>query len=1333
MKIKFFILIQLLCFVFYVPALSQIKKNVKTITTRDGLIQNDVNSIFQDSEGYMWLATNGGLNRYDGMEFLEVRLKNLDYNTPNLFWQVTADSYNRLWFSIANDAIMYDPRTEQFESISKSQGLNLVDNVSVYFDTNNLMWLFTGTDVFRFRLNYETRKYVLDRKFEMEGVVRAINNDSENNLLVATSKGLSLVRQDEVVELQTGMNVYSIASDNISTAIATSSGVYKVSIDLQKNAHFQKVSSLQASSLIYLDEVLYMGTKQGVYTCTQREDLRYNIAFINLNEKLIVRTLAKDNNGQIWAGIYNGGVRIINPQPQKFTHIVFPPKSDFNNKLRSMCEDKYGNLWLGTNGEGIGFVPRGGDFVRFFQSVDLISESNNAHYMVPVDDHLYVVNDNLIKISYQRDEEGGYVFSQKIIPTGNGTTNIMVIRPDPNGKYLWLGTYRNTIYRYDLRTEEIVALDVDFNRSFEHPAFIRNIIFDRFSNMWIATSKGLIGIKYEDLFRDRIGYRVYKNDPDDPSTLSYDYLLSLFIDNSDNFWIGTFGGGLCKTKILDNNLNLSAFDHLTVDDGLPNNSIKSIEQDANGMLWMSTNYGICKIDPVSEQITNYGLYDGLQDYEFGELCSAKLRDGRIAFGGVNGMNIFNPFNIVEDENAPNITLTKFTLLNEDVSVGDVIANRVLLEQALNKTSELELRYDENSFSISFSALHFVNPLQNRYSYLLRGFDQRWNHVSATERTAKYTNLPPGRYQFVVRASNSDGQWSKNKIITIIINKAWWKTNLALCLYALLLVIIVYVVYSQIIIFQRNRLRLRVSEMENAKIEEMANMRVNFFTNISHEFRTPLSLIITPVKQLISNPRLDKKQTLNLYNLINHNADILFRLINNLLDFSKFEQGQLTVKSEWRDVVAFSSSTLSQFDQLALQHNVSLEFESNVPSLDFYCDYSMLEHILYNILSNALKHTPSKGKVSLNISVLDSSNFQIVIKDTGRGIDEKIINHLFERFVNSDADNIGTGLGLAYTKDLVELNGGTITFETQKEQGTEFFIKFPISLTQKQKDDDVLMVEGMDDSKDASSFDYNIDNYIRKNKYTLLLVEDNISILTYMEDYFKGTFRVVTAQDGQEGLDACFRENPDIIISDIMMPNMDGTQMCQQLKTLPQTSHIPIIMLTAMTKTQDQIKGYSVGADAYCSKPFDIEVLNALVLSLVDNRKKLREQFQSSPEINVEQLTTNNIDEDIINKCISFVKENMINSDLSVNDLAAHCELTIYLLNKKLKTLTGLSANSFIRNIRLKQAAELLVSTNKTISEITFLVGFNDLRYFRSCFSDQFNETPSQYKLRHRSS
>jgi signal transduction histidine kinase/DNA-binding response OmpR family regulator len=739
---------------------------------------------------------------------------------------------------------------------------------------------------------------------------------------------------------------------------------------------------------------------------------------------------------------------------------------------------------------------------------------------------------------------------------------------------------------------------------------------------------------------------------------------------------------------------------------------------------------------------NYDISDGLQDYEFSELACCKLSDGEMLFGGVNGFNAFYPIEIFSDMSIPKIALTDFHILNRSVVAGEKVNGRVVLENVINHTEKIRLKYNENSFAIYFSSLHFSAPAKNEYKYILEGFEKEWIHKDASDRIAKYTNLRPGRYTFKVLASNNDGVWTNDaKILEITITPPRYLSFVAWLVYVLIFIASLWFFqkYSLIRIKQKNELLMEHFEKE--KIQELSQMKLRFFTNISHEFRTPLTLIIGPLEKLIrQGSLLSEKRVAASYAIMHRNASILLRLINQLVDFRKFEQGKMKLRASESNLISFLNEVFLSFSELAENKNISYHFLTPRGKIPLWFDADKFERIMYNLLSNAFKFTPEGGKIDLKVEE-DDFNIIIRVADNGIGIPKDMQQHIFERFYQTERivnRKVGsTGIGLSFIKGLVEMHKGEITFESEEDKGTTFILKLKKGNAHLEKEEMIAVTQDVDVSIRNYSFlepvkginENEEDN--KKSKAKILLIEDNFELKQFIKDSLSEKYNVFLAENGKEGLDQVNEINPEVIVSDIMMPVMNGFELCEAVKTNEVISHIPVILLTAKTTAENRIKGYHLGADGYISKPFSIDVLEARIQNLIESRDNLKKLFRTNISVEPSQITTTSMDEKFLQRILKIIEENIPNSEFTVEQLASDYGMSQIVLNKKLKGLTGQTAKAFIRSIRLKRAAQLFATGKYSVSDVTYEVGFSDLKYFRNCFKDEFGMSPSDYTRKHK--
>jgi len=817
------------------------------------------------------------------------------------------------------------------------------------------------------------------------------------------------------------------------------------------------------------------------------------------------------------------------------------------------------------------------------------------------------------------------------------------------------------------------------------------------------------------------------NHANDSNSISSNIIQCIHEDQNQKLWIGTIMG----LNLMNRETN--TFTSFSTQDGLPGNSINAIQEDEEGNLWISTNNGIAKFNTQNFTSKNYTKEDGLQGNEFSSYVSCKTKEGEILFGGDNGFTIFKPQDIQDNKTLPKVVITDFKLFNQPVVIN---GEGSPLTQHISQTKEITLTHKQSVFSFEFVALSNVSPEKNHYAYMLEGFDDDWNEVGK-KRDASYTNLNAGTYYFKVRASNNDGFLSEEGAqLKITILPPPWLSWWAYSFYVLLIIGLLLSVWLYTI--------KRIKEGEEHKKNEQ-NLR--FFMNVSHEFRTPLTLILHPLNKLLS---FDNPEVQAAAKTIQLSSSKLLNLVNQLLDYRRMDLGKRPLKAVKTDIVAFTKNIFTLFTGLGEVKNIKFRFVCQAPEIEVWFDVDKYEKILNNLLSNAIKFTPAGGEVEVSIAKLTSkghtNEVEIRVKDSGIGLDAKQAKHVFERFYSDDKSKTGTGIGLNYTKSLVELHKGKIFVESTLSVGSTFIVRLPLGashLKKRKSDDEVFNLDNFQHQMhqlDALKYDIQTTdeedvhisegeestNRRKSKKPLLLIVEDNKKLRTQLREQLARTYTVSEAINGLKGWEMALKTIPDLIISDVMMPEMDGIELCQKLKNTSRTSHIPVILLTAQSTDSHKIQGYDSGADQYISKPFNYEVLESRIKSLLIQRKRLHNIFRKQIEVTPSDITATTIDEQMIQKALDFVEKHISNSELSVEDLSAELQVTRGHLYRKLMSITGKSPSDFIRSIRLKRAAQLLRSSRLTVSEIAYKVGFSNPKYFSKCFKVEFDLTPSKY-------
>jgi len=802
----------------------------------------------------------------------------------------------------------------------------------------------------------------------------------------------------------------------------------------------------------------------------------------------------------------------------------------------------------------------------------------------------------------------------------------------------------------------------------------------------------------------------------------------VFQDSRGLVWVGTRNG-----------LNLfepatRSFRVFREDNGLGNNYVLSLIEDDEHNIWIGTPGGLSKLvitevsprssgnDRFSFSFTNYGESDGLQGSAFHENAATKTAAGELVFGGLQGFILFQPSKISKDSNVPKVIFTDFQLFNRSVPIGESRKGDVVLPAAISRVSEITLKPYNNIFSIEFAALNFFHPEKTKYKYKLEGFNKDWLTTEGTQRSVTFTNLDPGDYSFQVIPSNSDGVWGDHATtIRIHVLPPFWKSTTAMVLYfAFIMGGLLFVRWLTVSRLKMN-FKIHSEKLEAQRMHELDTMKIKFFTNVSHEFRTPLTLIITPLEKLISKASGDDEAQLQL---IHRNARRLLNLVNQLLDFRKVEVQEVKLNPSEGDIIGFIKYLVYSFSDLSEKKNVHLSFNTTVAQLETIFDQDKVEKILFNLLSNAFKFTPEGGSVRVELSLKEKEGLNFLLTkviDTGIGIPADKHQKIFERFFQNDLPenlvNQGSGIGLAITWEFVKVHGGTIDLESEPDKGSCFTVMLPI--TRLESETVMDYVRGADDEEISGDAGKN-------GKPVILLVEDNEDFRFYLKDNLKDSYAIVEASTGKAGLQKATAAIPDLIVSDIMMPEMNGIEMCRKIRTDVLTSHIPVILLTARAAEEQKIEGFDAGANDYITKPFSFEILQSRIKNLLNQREKSQKQFQKHFDVKASEMEITSLDEKLIKRAIQVVEQNIMEPDFSVEDLSQELGMSRVYLYRKLISLTGKSPLEFVRTIRLQQAAQLLEKSDLNVSEVAYRVGFNNPKYFAKCFKEEYKVLPSAY-------
>jgi signal transduction histidine kinase/ligand-binding sensor domain-containing protein/DNA-binding response OmpR family regulator len=1322
----------------------------KHLTVQEGLSRSWVKCIYQDHLGYLWVGTADGLNRYDGISFKTYKYKSGDIHSinHNNIFVIYEDKRKNLWVGTQAGLNLYDREKDEFIPIPSLN--NYVSCICEYDDGRFLigspggLFLFNPADFTAKQIHNEIN-------------IEEILHDRNNNFWLATYNGLLLLDTSD----------YSYHP-----------------INLDKKS---------GPATNYLIRSLFQDSRGGIWIGTNSDGLRYmtydknnprNPHFINFksdpgNKETIsdgaVYAIAEDEKGYLWIGAENGGLNFLDLKtfPEKkvsFRHLVynlFDPEGLSDNSIHYIYRDRQNTIWIGTYGNGINYynaiLQKFNHFMQLPGSNASIN-NNRVNTIYEDDNYLWIGTEGGLNVLDKRNNIFHYYTHQYNDPQSIGSNAVWAINCDSRNnmwigswsgglnlfnertktfkrflydennpksigsnsmmdiietrdKNLWIATMGGGLNRYDYKTNTFERYLVDYNKNSISGNWVEDLIEDSDGNLWISTTVAV------NLFnRETNHFTTFTHNPANPKSISYNGAICFYEDSKKNIWIGTSNG-----------LNLfnqsdSTFKHYYQSDGLPDNVIQAIIEDNHGNLWLSTNNGISEfIDginvPDKPGFKNYNINDGLQGNEFISRSSFKNKDGMIYFGGNNGYNVFNPDKIKTNPYVPNIVLTRLLIFNKPVNIGE--KNSPLVND-IGRTKVLKLSHKHSVFTIEFASLNLLAPENNQYAFILEGFEKEWNYVGK-KHSATYTNLDPGRYTFKVKASNNDGLWNEKGIsLDIIIMPAWWQTWVAKSVYLLLMVLAIYFFRKHTIISVNLKNELWREHLEKEKSEELAQLKNQFFTNISHELRTPLTLILGPLKKLMETENASPLQT------IYRNASRLKILVDQIMDFSKIENHMMKLNLNHEDIVEHILTCSENFIELARQKNISLCFKSTISSYFCNFDADKIEKILSNILSNAVKNTPEGGSVLININFEKQPGILIIsITDTGKGIDPAEIDHIFERFFTSpkqSAEYSGTGIGLDLTRKLVELHKGTITVSSTLEKGSTFIVKLPFSSSKAEFKVFEKMLTNPGSVKSLTGIEPVPSGFTHEKR--ILIIDDTPDMCDFIESILSDNYDVIKVIDSSETQDYILNYMPDLIISDVVMPGINGFELVKQIRNDLRFSHIPVILLTAKVTVNDHITGYETGADDYIYKPFEGEILKARVKNLILQKENLRKHFIGTDGIINSKIKANNLDVQFIDDILNLIKAHFSEPEFNVNDIIEKMGMSRSIFYKKYKALSDQSINDLIRNFRLKKAAELLYSGQYSVSQVAYDCGFSDPAYFSKVFKEYYKISPKDYIPNH---
>lgn len=1371
-----------------VPAQSP-ELHFEQLSSEIGLTHSTINCFLQDHKGYLWFGTWSGLGRYDGFG---VHLFRQESGNPRALSsdQITSiieDRSRRIWIGTLNSGIFrYDHATEEFTNFRflPDQPNSLSDNDvwSLYEDSRGYIWIGTKKGLNRF--DPVTGNFL--RIYAPEGsgqgptsnYIYCIVETPDGSIWSATTRGLLRIRFRDARNYRQWH--YFIHEPNNQVDSTLGNFVYKVRPALRED------QALWVGTKAGLKKIRYGKPEDGIKVL---ESFRAEAGRASSLSNNVVSDFLEEADGSLWVSTFNGLNRFY---PEKRTAVRFfsdpdVPNTLSNNKIIQLYKDRSGILWIGTNkginklnlkkkpffnfksfssgpvpthsvthlsqGEGknefwIGaqggltrmrFVegrwetahfsllsPRLTDFSNFISAVFADREGN-----------LWVSSQGAGIFFIEKKDippSGGYIRRMEQFTRGRLNDDYVMAMFESGDNFLWLGLWDGGIDLLERKTGTIYHFPSvgGINLSaFPNVAFAQTEDGNGRVNLWVGTrGNGLLKLYFDETDKMLHLEQQFRFNAAEPGSLSNDKVNALFVDSRNRLWASTSSG----LNVLPPERR--AFRVFSVKEGLPDLAVQSALEDRQGNIWISTQNGIAKMAESAKgiKVRSFDVLDGLQDNFFNNNCALRLPSGMLAFGGVDGLTLFDPAAIAIDSTPPLAAITDFRLFNKSVLPGSREYGRLILEKPLSETGQIVLNYKENVLSFEFVGLHFAEPRKNRFAYILEGFDDDWTYTDANKRYVHYTNLPYRSYVFKVKAANSDGVWGVPVSISIRVKPPFWLTYWAFALYGLIFAGLLYAMWWVAHLRAEFRNRLMLEQLEREKIEEVSRVKLQFFTNISHELRTPLALIISPLEQLLRESSggspLHKS-----YRLMHRNAEKLLGIINQLLDFRKSEAGLMNIRAERTNLVFFLREIAGGFADFAREHQIEMHLEVENEEIYAWVDPDQMEKVVVNLLSNAIKFTTNGGRVIVGIEEeISVDRVTIWVSNNGPRIPEEHLDRVFDPFFQGETKPRqehfgGTGIGLALVRAIIDRHHGSVSVQSREGEMTTFRIHlaggyqhFDVS--------ELVHSELLSGPKGLHSLDESPELPEESETRTalphLLLVEDNADIREYLRENLRQEYEISEAGDGLEALQKAREIIPDLIISDIAMPKMDGIEFCRRIKSDVLTCHVPVVLLTARTSIGYHIEGLEGGGDDYIAKPFNMQVLKLRIRNLIRMREQLREKFSQSREIAPSAVVGNALDESFMSRILEIVEENMDECEFSIDDLARRMTMSRMQLYRKIKALTGQAPNNLIRTIRLTRAAQLLKTRQYNISEVAYKVGFSDLKYFRERFKEQFGATPSEY-------
>lgn len=1365
----------LLCFLFFsilpfTPCNGQGSKeyiynlSFKPLTAYEALPTDEVTRVMQDSNGYIWIATNSGLFRYDGYRLQAYKDNRFtpELLTNNTIKCIVEDKHHQLWIGTRRGLNVLNLKTGDVREITHPALVNQ-EITTLHVDYYNNVWVATLGALFYFKAGEDAALIPCSSLPEGENLsgVNALLTDSKKRMWIGTwSSGLFRFDYENAcfisypqMNKRNSVHVLFEDSRHVIWIGSWGEGLFRMeNMDNPQTVtwkHFlhdpQNTNSL-SDDIIYCmaedqtNHSLWIGTRNGLsildldtkqtrFVNYLPENIRQRLPYNELN------SIIRDSSGIMWLGMLGGGIYYADMRPRAFKKGNIEPIRHqlYSNSVRSLFVDDEEVLWMGIGSHGLAMQEKGKDPVyllnhtdfqgtKAFHTINAIIQRRESRelWFATWGNGIYVYNRNKTK-------------QERVLQMCNSnypklpSSNVIFSLFEDDKNNVWIGLSGGvTVFTKD--NQMISLADILDEAKRLQNARINAITQTSSGDIWLGGDFGICKLSVTSFDPVEIRSTIYEGKQ---ATLYCENIQCLYEDSKGNLWAGAEGGGLMRYN-KDNDSFISMNDEY----GILADAIWNIIEDDYGDIWLSSNNGLIRLRLLENDqkavLSTYTTTDGLSSNTYLRNSAVKMSDGELLFGSHHGYDRFYPDQLQEDKASSTIVITDIAVFNKSWNEYEPETRRQMSIESPDFTKKLTLKHNQNHFSIEFSALTFANPAKNKYAYKLDGYDTEWQYTDASNRIAKYNNLRSGIYTFHLKGSNENGIWNEKKEALLVeILPPLWQTTEAYVLYVFLFLLFSFLLYRTI----RNRMKrqeiLRMKELEQSKAEEVNHAKLQFFTNITHEFLTPLTILSASLDEL----KLTAPDARNngLYAVMNANINRLIRLLQQILEFRKAESGNLKLKVFEGNITDFVKNAVEAFRPLMKKKAMDFNLTCMPEPIIGYFDPDKLDKIVYNLLSNAAKYNKEGNAITVTVSYGESTDTVLLsVRDNGEGLTEEEMKYLFTRFYEGNYrryKTTGTGIGLSLTKDLVTLHKGEIRVGSEKGKGAEFTVVLPINkevytdeeistptvFEQKEQAEELLPAESLPQKEEE------------QKKYTLLLVEDNEEVLALMVRLLEREYHVLTALNGKQAVELVRLNEVSLIVSDIMMPEMDGVALCQYIKSEFDYCHIPVLLLTAKNKEEDRIEAYESGADSFLNKPFNTSLLHARIKNLLTKQERVARDFKKQLVFEVQDLNYTSMDEEFLQRAIAVVQEHLDDSTFDqpqfINEMATS-KSTLY---KKLKSLTGLNTSAFIRNIRLKAACQILEEKqNIRISELAYAVGFNDPKYFSACFKKEFGLLPKEY-------